>query len=261
MSHFAAAALGAIAGGTIFIGLPVGRIRGVSKAVQGLLNAIATGVLIFLLWDILSHAAAPVETGLAAMRHGDRGFLALVVIFAAGIGVGLLSLVYFNARLFGRTKHAPPPAPRTLAMMIATGLGLHNLSEGLAIGQSAATGAVAFAVVLAIGFALHNITEGFGIAAPLATDSSSRPSWGFLLTAGVIGGAPTFFGTVVGYVFTSPYIYVLFLALAAGALLYVVNEMFHIGRRLNSPAAMAWGLLLGFLLAYATDLFLTYVGA
>ena len=261
MSHFAAAALGAIAGGTIFIGLPVGRIRGVSKAVQGLLNAIATGVLIFLLWDILSHAAAPVETSLAAMRHGDRGFLALVVIFAAGIGFGLLSLVYFNARLFGRTKHAPPPAPRTLAMMIATGLGLHNLSEGLAIGQSAATGAVAFAVVLAIGFALHNITEGFGIAAPLATDSSSRPSWGFLLTAGVIGGAPTFFGTVVGYVFTSPYIYVLFLALAAGALLYVVNEMFHIGRRLNSPAAMAWGLLLGFLLAYATDLFLTYVGA
>jgi zinc transporter, ZIP family len=260
VSHLAAALLGAIAGGTIFIGLPVGRLRGVSKAVQGLLNAIATGVLIFLLWDILSHAAAPVETGLTAMRHGDRGFVALVIIFAAGIGGGLLSLVYFNARLFGRTKQAPPPAPRTLAMMIATGLGLHNLSEGLAIGQSAATGAVAFAVVLAIGFALHNVTEGFGIAAPLATDIS-RPSWGFLLTAGVIGGAPTFLGTVVGYVFTSPYIYVLFLALAAGALLYVVNEMFHIGRRLNSPAAMAWGLLLGFLLAYASDLFLTYVAA
>src|SRR2546426_6438978 len=260
MSHAAAAALGAIAGGTIFIGLPVGRIRGVSKAVQGLLNAIATGVLIFLLWDILSHAAAPVETGLAAMRHGDRGFLALVVIFAAGIGVGLLSLVYFNARLFGRTKHAPPPAPRTLAMMIATGLGLHNLSEGLAIGQSAATGAVAVAVVLVIGFALHNVTEGFGIAAPLATDGS-MPSWGFLLAAGMVGGAPTFLGTVVGYVFTSTYIYVLFLALAAGALIYVVNEMFHIGRRLNSPAALAWGLLFGFLLAFATDLFLTYAAA
>src|SRR4051812_24263881 len=103
--------------------------QGVSKAVQGLLNAIATGVLIFLLWDILSHAGAPVEAGLAAIRHGDYGFVALVIIFATGLGVGLLSLVYFNARLFGRTKHAPPPAPRTLAMMIATGLGLHNLSE------------------------------------------------------------------------------------------------------------------------------------
>ncbi len=260
MSHAAAAALGAVAGATIFIGLPVGRIRGISKTVQGMLNAIATGVLLFLLWDILSHAAAPVETALAGIRRGDRSFAALLVIFAAGLGIGLLGLVYFNARLFGRTKNAPPAAPRTLAMMIATGLGLHNLSEGLAIGQSAATGAVAFALVLVIGFSLHNVTEGFAIAAPLATDGS-RPSWGFLLVAGLIGGGPTFVGTVVGYVFTSTYIYVLFLALAAGALLYVVNEMFHIGRRLNSPAAMAWGLLIGFLLAYATDLFLTYVAA
>ena len=145
-------------------------------------------------------------------------------------------------------------------MMIATGLGLHNLSEGLAIGQSAASGAVAFALVLVIGFALHNITEGFGIAAPLATDTV-MPSWGFLLAAGLIGGAPTFLGTVIGYVFTSTYIYVLFLALAAGALIYVVNEMFHIGRRLNSPAALAWGLLFGFLLAFSTDLFLTYFAA
>jgi zinc transporter, ZIP family len=260
MSHAAAAALGAIAGATIFIGLPVGRIRGISKAVQGVLNAIATGVLLFLLWDILSHAAAPIEIGLASVRNGDPAFVALIVIFAAGLAIGLLGLVYFNARLFGRTKHAPPPAPRTLAMMIATGLGLHNLSEGLAIGQSAATGAVAFAVVLVIGFALHNITEGFGIAAPLSADGSI-PSWSFLLGAGLIGGAPTFIGTVIGYLFTSTYIYVLFLALAAGALIYVVNEMFHIGRRLNSPAAMAWGLLLGFMLAYSTDLFLTYVGA
>src|SRR3979411_2800233 len=100
-----------------------------------MLNAVATGVLLFLLWDILSHAAAPVETSLAAIRHGDRRFAALALIFAAGIGIGLLGLVYFNGRLFGRTKNAPPAAPKTLAMMIATGLGLHNLSEGVALGQ------------------------------------------------------------------------------------------------------------------------------
>jgi zinc transporter, ZIP family len=260
MSHTAAAALGAIAGATIFIGLPVGRIRGLSRAFQGMLNAIATGVLVFLLWDILSHASVPVETALLALRGGDRSFIALLAIFAGGLAIGLLLLVYFNARLFGRNKQSPPAPPKTLAMMIATGLGLHNLSEGLAIGQSAATGAVAFAVVLVIGFALHNITEGFGIAAPLALDTN-MPSWGFLLTAGLIGGGPTFLGTVVGYAFTSTYIYVLFLALAAGALLYVINEMFHIGRRINAPAAMAWGLLIGFLLAYGTDLFLTYLAA
>ena len=260
MSHFAAAGLGAIAGATIFIGLPVGRIRGFSRTIQGILNAIATGVLIFLLWDILSHASGPVETALAGLRRGDGGFFMLVGIFAAGIGIGLLGLVYFNGRIFGRVKDAPPAPPKTLAMMMVTGLGLHNLSEGLAIGQSEATGAVAFAVVLVIGFALHNITEGFGIAAPLALDTP-RPSWGFLLVAGLVGGGPTFLGTVLGYVFTSPYVYVPFLALAAGALLYVVNEMFHLGRRLNSPAAMGWGLLFGFLLGYATDLVLTYNAA
>jgi len=100
MSHAAAAALGALAGATIFIGLPVGRIRGISKAVQGMLNAIATGVLLFLLWDILSHAAGPIEASLAAMHHGDRGFAALALIFAAGVGIGLLGLVYFKTNAY-----------------------------------------------------------------------------------------------------------------------------------------------------------------
>jgi ZIP family zinc transporter len=259
VSHGTAILLGAIAGATIFIGLPVGRIRGLSRSVQGMLNAIATGVLVFLLWDILSHASAPVQTALEGLHRGDRSFIPLVLIFAAGLGIGLLSLVYLNGRLFARTRDAAPAAPKTLAMMIATGLGLHNLSEGLAIGQSAATGAVAFALVLVIGFALHNITEGFGIAAPLALDAE-RPSWGFLLLAGVVGGGPTFLGTLIGYVFTSTSMYVLFLALAAGAVLYVINEMFHLGRRFNSPALVAWGIFVGFLLGYSTDLFLTYVG-
>ena len=257
MSHGTVVALGLVAGLTIFIGLPVGRLRAISRGTQGFLNAVATGVLIFLLWDILSHASAPVETSIEAARHGDRSFVVLVAIFALGLAIGLLALVYVNARLFGRVKNAPAASPRTLAMMIATGLGLHNLSEGVAIGQSAATGAIAFALVLVFGFALHNITEGFGIAAPLAGDTTA-PSWGFLITAGLIGGGPTFLGTMIGYVFTSRAVYVLFLALAAGALLYVINEMFHIGRRFNAPVLMAWGLLLGFLLAYGTDLFLTY---
>src|SRR5260370_24063042 len=121
MSHAAAAALGFIAGATIFIGLRVERLRGISKTVQGFLNAVATGVLLFLLWDILTHAVAPVETALLAPPHGDRSFAALAVIFAAGFGIGLLGLVYVNGRLFGRTKTAPPAAPNTLAMMIAPG--------------------------------------------------------------------------------------------------------------------------------------------
>jgi len=242
MSQPMAVLLGAIAGATIFLGLPVARIRGLPTAVQGVLNAFATGILVFLLWDILSHPAS---------------FVLMAAIFGVGVAAGLIGLVYFNRAIFGRLRHgAHAPAPRSLAMAIATGLGLHNLSEGLAIGESAHVGAIAFAGVLVVGFALHNITEGFGIAAPMTTDPKPA-SWGFLALAGLIGGGPTFVGTWIGYLASSEYLNVAFLAIAAGALLYVLNELFHLGRRLCSPPQFAWGLLFGFLTAYATDLFLT----
>ena len=258
MSQATAVLLGAFAGATIFLGLPVARIRGIPKAVQGFLNAFATGILVFLLWDILTHATIPIE---GALTSGDASFPPMALIFAVGIGAGLLGLVYFNRALFGRLKHgAHTPSPRSLSLAIATGLGLHNMSEGLAIGQSAHTGAIAFAGVLVVGFALHNITEGFGIAAPMTMEPKPA-SWGFLGLAGLIGGGPTFIGTWIGYLASSSYFYVAFLAIAAGALLYVVNELFNLGRRLSTPPAFAWGLLLGFLTAYGTDLILTSASA
>jgi ZIP family zinc transporter len=255
MSQPTAVLLGALAGATIFLGLPVARMHGLPKPVQGFLNAFATGILVFLLWDILSHAAEPVE---AAALNGQRGtFAVMALIFAVGIAAGLLGLVYFNRSVFSQLRHShATPSPRSLSLAIATGLGLHNLSEGLAIGESAHVGAIAFTGVLAIGFALHNITEGFGIAAPMTTETQ-RASWGFLALAGLIGGGPTFIGTWIGYLASSTYFSIAFLAVAAGALLYVLNELFNLGRRLNSPPTFAWGLLAGFLLAYATDLFLT----
>jgi len=260
MSHLTASLLGAIAGFTIFLGLPVARLRGLSPRTQGFLNAVATGILIFLLWDILKNAAEPIEKSVDGLRKGEAGdFVALTVIFAVGLAVGLLTLVYFNRSLFSRIRQSQAMLPsRWLALMIATGLGLHNFSEGLAIGQSAARGAIAFAGVLVVGFALHNITEGFGIAAPMALEPAP-PSWAFLGVAGLIGGGPTFVGTTIGYLATSPLVGVLFLTLAAGALIYVIGELFHVGRRLNTPVALAWGLLLGYLAAYSTDLFLTYL--
>jgi ZIP family zinc transporter len=255
MSQPEAILLGAIAGATIFLGLPIARVRGLPTAIQGFLNAFATGILVFILWDILSHAGAPVEASLTG--KSGLSFPILVGIFGLGIAAGLLGLVYFNRAIFGRLRHtAQAPAPRSIAMAIATGLGLHNLSEGLAIGQSAHAGAIAFAGVLVVGFALHNITEGFGIAAPMTAEAKPA-SWGFLALAGLIGGGPTFVGTWIGYLASSDYLYVAFLAMAAGALLYVLNELFHLGRRLCSPPQFAWGLLLGFLTAFATDLFLT----
>jgi len=265
MSQPTAVLLGAIAGATIFLGLPVARMRGLPTAVQGVLNAFATGILVFLLWDIISHASGPVERALLEwtghVAVGPASFVLMAAIFGVGIGAGLIGLTYFNRAIFGRLRHgAHAPAPRSLALAIATGLGLHNLSEGLAIGQSAHVGAIAFAGVLVVRFALHNITEGFGIAAPMTTDPKPA-SWGFLALAGLIGGGPTFVGTWIGYLASSQYLSVAFLAIAAGALLYVLNELFHLGRRLCTPPQFAWGLLLGFLTAYATDLFLTALSA
>src|SRR5438270_5608188 len=134
MNQAAAVGLGAIAGATIFLGLPVARMHGLPKAVQGFLNAFATGILVFLLWDILSHAGGPVE---AAIEQGRRGpFAGMAVIFAVGIGVGLLGLVYFNRTVFSHLRHGHTnPSARSLSLAIATGLRLPNLPQGPAIGE------------------------------------------------------------------------------------------------------------------------------
>jgi zinc transporter, ZIP family len=143
-------------------------------------------------------------------------------------------------------------------MAIAAGIGLHNFSEGLAIGQAATSGELTLAVLLIVGFALHNTTEGFGIVGPLAA-TGVRASWGWLGLAGLIGGGPTLLGTIVGTSFSSIYLYVGCLALAGGALLYVIGELLPLGRRLSWEVTL-WGLLAGFLLGVATELVLAVAG-
>ena len=113
--------------------------------------------------------------------------------------------------------------------------------------------------MLVIGFGLHNATEGFGIVAPLAGDSEP-PSWRFLGLMGVIAGAPTFLGTVVGQAWTSTAVSVLFLTLAAGSILYVVTELLNVCRLFTSKTVTAWGLLLGLTLGFATDFVLVAAG-
>lgn len=111
-------------------------------------------------------------------------------------------------------------AARRTALLIAVGIGLHNFSEGLAIGQSAASGEISLAVLLIVGFGLHNATEGFGIVAPMA-GQSSRPSWSFLAALGLIGGGTTLVGTLIGQSFVNDAVSVGFLGLGS-TLLWVV---------------------------------------
>jgi ZIP family zinc transporter len=145
-------------------------------------------------------------------------------------------------------------------MMIAIGIGAHNLSEGLAIGQSYASGAIGLAIILIIGFAAHNTTEGFGIAAPL-TGLSKKPSNRFILLAGLVGGGPTFIGTLLGSLWTAPFAYIFFLSMAGGALVYVTILMYNSGRRQVSYDILMLGLFVGLTAGFLTDLIVTLGGA
>src|SRR5713226_7571543 len=250
MSNAGIVGLGAIAGLTIFLGLPVCRVRSAGQRVRTLLVGASAGILIFLLVDILNQAGEPVG---AAASAGDWGRLAgYGSVYVLGFGVGLLSLVYLSTWQKRRLRRAsigpgamavaerlatPQADALRTGMSIATAIGLHNFSEGLAIGQSASRGAMSLALVLIIGFALHNATEGFGI----------------------VGGGPTFLGTVVGASFTSPVAFVGCLALAAGAVLYCIGELFAAGRRM-AWNLVVWGLIGGFLGALGPHLVLKAAG-
>lgn len=290
MSLMSTMTLGFIAGVTILLGLPIGRLRKPAPSLRALLNATAIGILLFLVWDVFSAAWAPIDDALASVHEGKGGLGTAAgygVLFVAGLSVGLLSLVYYESwmtRKFAgaesaatvERRHGPgassvgelkaqrhsrmaswSPAQR-LSLLIAVGIGLHNFAEGLAIGQSAASGELALALLLVIGFGLHNATEGFGIVAPLAGDvdqegNQRRPSWGFLLSMGAIGGGPTFVGTIVGHGFTSEAVSVVFLTLAAGSIVYVVTQLVSVATKTRRPDLLAYGLLLGLVAGFLTD--------
>jgi len=270
--------LGAIAGATIFLGLPIGRMR-VGPAARAALSALATGILLFLLWDVLSQAVEPIDAALQA-RHWGR-FSWLSALGAGGFAVGLLALVHYAEWMRGRSNRrasslvGPGAAAidefaarrwldeltpgKQLAFLIAIGIGVHNFGEGLAIGQAAAASEISLAVTLIIGFGLHNATEGFGICGPLGGEGT-RPSWGFLGLMGLIGGGPTFLGTLLGQAWSSEAMSVVFFAVAAGSILYVVQELFAVNRKYGHTLLVTWLVLVGLLLGFATDFVVTAAG-
>jgi ZIP family zinc transporter len=290
--------LGLVAGATIVLGLPVGRLRRPAPALRALLNAVAVGILLFLVWDVLSAAWEPIDAALGQLHEGQGGAGTAVgygLIFAAGLAVGLLALVAYE-QWMGRAARRGSTGPtadavvrfgpgamhvdelttagrrgiahwspaRRLALLIAVGIGLHNFAEGLAIGQSAARSEIALATMLVIGFGLHNATEGFGIVAPLAgggtDETATRPSWGFLLAMGAIGGGPTFLGTIVGHAFTSEPVAVVFLTLAAGSIIYVITQLVGIAAKTRRGDLLAYGLVIGLLLGFGTDAIVSAAG-
>jgi ZIP family zinc transporter len=281
--------LGAIAGFTIFLGLPLAILQNVSPRKKGFLNALSIGILFFLVIDVFSHAwntaTGVASTAFAGKGSGVDAAMDLIAVFG-GLALGLLGLVAYEAKYMAkappivkaRLDNGPGTAqlsaaeqakqiqilqehhPYRLAMMIAIGIGAHNFSEGLAVGQSFAAGSVGLALLLVIGFGAHNATEGFGIAGPLA-GLIRRPTARFLALAGLVGGGPTFVGTVVGSLWTSVFTYVLFLSLAGGAILYVSMLMYNSGRKQTTNQILMIGIFAGLCAGFLTDLIVTLGGA
>ncbi len=281
--------LGAIAGFTIFLGLPLAILQNVSSRKKGFLNALSIGILLFLVIDVFSHAWNT-ASGVAASAFAGKGSAVdavadLVAVFG-GLALGLVGLVLYEARYMAKApsiiKERVENSAETgsvsvsgqaqqvrllqehglyrLAMMIAIGIGAHNFSEGLAIGQSFASGSIGLALLLVIGFGAHNATEGFGIAGPLA-GLIKRPTSRFLAIAGLVGGGPTFIGTVVGSLWTSVFTYVFFLSLAGGAIVYVSMLMYNSGRKQTTNQILMVGIFVGLCTGFLTDLVLTLGGA
>jgi ZIP family zinc transporter len=252
--------LGSFAGFTIFLGLPI-VLLGISDRARGFLNAFAVGILMFLIVDVFSHAWTQTSDDAVKAFNGTGSSGTAIVELAlmfGGITLGLLGLVIYERSYMGKGQE--PVAPTKVSTMTALGIGAHNLSEGLAIGQSFVGGFVGLGIVLAVGFAAHNTTEGFGITAPL-TGMNPKPKVSFLARVLFIGGVPTLIGTLLGSVSYSTDAYVFFLALAGGALVYVTMLMFNTGRRRYSSALMMGGIFLGLCLGFLTDLVVSLGGA
>ena len=284
MSFSETALLGAIAGFTIFLGLPIGRAAWLGTRARVALSMLATGILAFLFMDVGAEGLGIVERHLDAFREGNASLWPVVGLFALLSAGFLLGLGGISTAQRALRSRRPPMAggesmaamnPGELAdhrralselerrasqtgMVIAAAIGLHNFAEGLAIGVSAQAGAVGLATVLIIGFALHNATEGFGIVGPLG---GVRPSWRWLALAGVVAGGPTFLGAMVGYQVTSDALELMFFALAGGAILYVIGEVWAAVRRHGHSELGLYLLGAGFLLGVATDLVVAYGGA
>ena len=252
--------LGSFAGFTIFLGLPV-VLLGISDRTRGFLSAFAVGILMFLIVDVFSHAwdLTTASAQDAFQGNGPTGTaVADLVLMFGGITLGLLGLVAYERSYMGKGHESVEPSK--VSTMTALGIGAHNLSEGLAIGQSFAFGAVPLGIVLVVGFAAHNTTEGFGITAPFV-GMGQKPKTPFLAKVLFIGGVPTLVGTLLGAAWYSPEAYIFFLSLAGGALVYVTMLMFNTGRRRFSSGLMMGGIFLGLCLGFITDLIVSLGGA
>ena len=231
----------------VYLGLawfPV--LRKLGKKWMTFLLALTAGLLIFLGLDTLVEAIE-----LASVVPGPLQGIGLVGIGAVGTFF-LLDAITRRQMAIGKNEVAQR---MTLAFMIAVGIGLHNLGEGLAIGAAYNVGEIALGTFLVVGFIIQNITEGLGIIAPILRD---RPSWRQLALLGFVGGFPAVVGSWIGGFAPNPTLAVLFLAVGTGAVFEVVYEILKLIHKDTAkqplPVTVFSGVVAGMLLLWVTGL-------
>jgi zinc transporter ZupT len=222
-------------------------LRRASRRSLGFLLAFTVGLLAFLLVDTVAEGFE-----LAAEVPAALNGLALFVTGALAAVLGLLAL----EGALSRRKEGLARAGLALAYLVAAGIGLHNLGEGLAVGAALAGGEVALGTFLVLGFALHNTTEGLAIVAPLGGEAT-RPRLVHLVALGAVAGIPTIFGAWAGGFAFSPTFASLAFGVAAGA---IAQVLWTIGRNMPKGAGLstgvgALGVLAGLVVMYVTGLF------
>jgi zinc transporter ZupT len=209
--------------------------------------ALTGGLLLFLAAEAL-HEALETASQVAGAFQGT-GLVALGVLVT-----WLLLQAVSGRRKAAQGGETPERERLRLAFLIALGIGLHNLGEGLAIGAAYAQGAVTLGAFLVVGFMIHNTTEGLGIVAPVAQDNPSPKT---LALAGLLAGGPTIIGAWLGGVAFSPLLATLCLAVGAGAILQVVGVLYRVvGRETQAvwSPLNALGVAAGLVLMYGTGL-------
>jgi ZIP family zinc transporter len=215
------------------------------------LIAFTIGLLAFLAIDAALEGLEIADAGPGAFGGSALVFVGALIAYLALAGVD----AYLARRRAGtRTGGAVPAAAPYVALLVAIGIGLHNLGEGLAIGSAYAAGALALGTFLVVGFAIHNTTEGLAIVAPLA---SARPSLGRLATLGLVAGAPAILGAWIGAAAFNPSAAALLFGIGVGAIARVIVQLAPSMRdgdgRLLHPGAVG-GLLAGIAVLYLTGL-------
>ncbi len=249
------------AGLSVFIGIFVSRLPFFTDNKKVIVTGFAVGVLTYLFVEITTKMTETTEElTRVAFRLGDWAALAQTLFYIGMFIVGFVLLEKISHSIFRKnvSDMEEPARSLTIAVMIAAGIGMHNFSEGLVIGQEYANGAINLALILAIGFGLHNATEGFGISAAIV---GIKVGIRRLFLLACVAGLPVFFGAILGSIAYNGFLEISFLALASGALLYIIGQLWSMIKKSNiAETTLLYAIAAGFIFTLYTDIFLKYVG-